>query len=519
AYAFRFRHNQGAWLYCDLDGNGGSAGTYDPAQQGALTVAETKPPVVDWCRLQFPASATITTGASLPVYGQVLVSGVTNAPGAGVGVEGQVGLGAAGSNGASDGSWTWTDAAFNVDAGDNDEFMGSVSPAAAGAYAYAFRFRYQRGAWLYCDLDANNGAPGGYAPAQQGVLSVEATKPPDVDWCRLQIVPGASPMTEGEEFTAFGQVYVAGVTDQAGQCAGVEGELGYGLPGTDGSMGAGWTWIDAAYNLDVDGANEEYMATFTPNAGSYSYAYRFRYNGGDWMYCDTDGNTGASGGFDPALQGSLRVDPPARPLVDFCNLQWPPDGTVSVGQPFDVYGQVYKAGVTDRQGAGAGIEGELGYGPVDSDGSADNAWTWLAASFHEDKGANDEHLAQLAVAEGDYAYAYRFRYQGGAWTYCDLDGSNNGYDPAQQGSLTVRDAPPPTVDWCRLQLLPGGETMEAGATFTGYGQVFVDGVTDQAGQGAGVEGELGLGPAGTDGSMAGGWSWTAARYNLDVDGA
>ncbi|MGI5862226.1 MAG: hypothetical protein ACOX6T_09230 [Myxococcales bacterium] len=519
SYAFRFRHNQGAWLYCDLDGNGGSAGTYDPAQQGTLSVAETKPPVVDWCRLQFPSSAVITTGASLPVYGQVLVSGVTNAQGPGVGVVGEVGFGAAGTNGASDGSWTWTNAAFNVDVGDNDEFVGQVSPPAEGAYAYAFRFKYQGGDWLYCDLDANNGAPNGYDVAQQGALTVEATKPPAVDWCRLQIVPGSSPMTEGEAFTAFGQVYIAGVTHEAGQGAGVEGELGYGLPGTDGSTSTDWTWIAAAYNLDVDFANDEYMATFNPVAGSYSYAFRFRYNGGDWLYCDTDGNTGAPGGFDPALQGSLQVDPPALPVVDFCNLQWPPSGTVTVGQSFDVYGQVYKAGVTNQPGASPDIESELGYGPANTNGSTDSAWTWLDASFNEDKGANDEYMAQLALAEGAYAYAYRFRYQGGEWTYCDLDGSNNGFDPAQQGSLTVQSAPPPTVGWCRLQVVPGSETMEEGGRFTSYGQVFVDGVTNQAGRGDGVEGELGLGPAGTDGSSASGWSWTAAVYNVDVDGA
>ena len=83
----------------------------------------------------------------------------------------------------------------------------------------------------------------------------------------------------------FGQVWLSGVTDQPGQGAGIEAQLGYG-PAFDPPTQANWTWVDATYNLD-SGNNDEYRARLTVKwAGTYAYAFRYRYRGGSWTYGD-----------------------------------------------------------------------------------------------------------------------------------------------------------------------------------------------------------------------------------------
>lgn len=89
--------------------------------------------------------------------------------------------------------------------------------------------------------------------------------------------------------------------------------------------------------------------------------------------------------------------------------------------------------MTDLIGAGLGIEGELGWGPMGADPTNDwEQWTWVPAAYVGDEGNNDRYAAQaLAEDAGMYDYTYRFRLDGSDWLYCDLiesGGSNNGYD-------------------------------------------------------------------------------------------
>jgi hypothetical protein len=57
--------------------------------------------------------------------------------------------------------------------------------------------------------------------------------------------------------------------------------------------------------------NDEHKATLRPAAaGTYRYAFRYSTNaGGTWLYCDLNGNDTTLGGFDPAQQGTLTVNP------------------------------------------------------------------------------------------------------------------------------------------------------------------------------------------------------------------
>jgi glycosidase len=140
-------------------------------------------------------------------------------------------------------------------------------------------------------------------------------------------------------------------------------------------------------------------------------------------------------------------------VIGWANLQWPPSiaHTISALTPTEnIYGQVWIDGHTQLPGATEGLVAQVGYGPDGSDPDGNPDWTWVGATFNIDAGNNDEFVAQLLPeAVGTYDYACRYSTTGGAtWVYADLDGTGNGYDPAQAGDLTVDpsgDSTPPAV--------------------------------------------------------------------------
>jgi glycosidase len=138
--------------------------------------------VIGWANLQWPYSIEHTISALNPtenIYGQVWIDGHTNLPGPTEGLVAQVGYGPDGSDPDGNPDWIWVDAAFNVDAGNNDEFMGQLLPEAAGVYDYAYRYTTTAGRiWVYADIE---GTGNGYDPAQAGDLTVDPsgdTTPP-----------------------------------------------------------------------------------------------------------------------------------------------------------------------------------------------------------------------------------------------------------------------------------------------------------------------------------------------------
>jgi glycosidase len=141
---------------------------------------------IGWANLQWPPTMTHTISASTPTdlaYGQVWIDGETNKPGATPGLQAQLGFGPAGSKPAGNSAWTWVDATFNNDAGNNDEYKASMLPSAVGTYDYAYRYSTTKGRdWLYADLNGPEGA--GDAPLPNpGKLTVTAsgdTTPPAV---------------------------------------------------------------------------------------------------------------------------------------------------------------------------------------------------------------------------------------------------------------------------------------------------------------------------------------------------
>ena len=128
---------------------------------------------IGWANLQWPPTMTHVVSAvdrTDDAYGQVWIDGVTNQPGATESLRAQLGFGPDGSDPSGNAAWTWVEAVFNVDAGNNDEFRASMLPEAAGTYDYAFRYSTTAGReWVYADLD---GIGNGYSPANAGSLTV-----------------------------------------------------------------------------------------------------------------------------------------------------------------------------------------------------------------------------------------------------------------------------------------------------------------------------------------------------------
>ena len=138
---------------------------------------------IGWANLQWPPSMAHTISVinrTSNAYGQIWIADVTNQPGATATLSSQLGFGPAGSNPAANPSWNWIDASFNVDSGDNDEYVASLLPESTGNFDYLYRYSTTAGRdWLYADL--NGPIAAGALPSNPGKLTVNAsgdTTPP-----------------------------------------------------------------------------------------------------------------------------------------------------------------------------------------------------------------------------------------------------------------------------------------------------------------------------------------------------
>jgi len=405
---------------------------------------------VDWCVLKYPESTTTAPNApSEPIYGQVYVEGCTETAGSPCGsVTAQVGHGPAGADPSLDPSlFSWTDAEYNSafapedgsEEANNDEYMAQITEDEEGTYKYAYRMSGDGGAtWTYCDLDP--GSEDGFSPSMMGTLTVAEVNY-TIGWCILQYPSSTYADAGSASESIYGRVYVEGCTDGDAFCPGIMAEVGYGEPGDNPATDPGsFTWVTAGYNNEhVDDNNDEYLASITEGSqGYYAYAYRFSGDGGtSWTYCDLDG---LDNGFATSQMGALGVGVPIVE-IDWCILQYPAATTTNVGDPTEeIYGRVYVEGVTGMGSASDAIYAELGWGAAGADPTADpGVFDWLTADFNVSVSNDDEYQQTITPdSAGTFSYVYRFSGTGGVrWTYCDLDGTDNGFATDQMGALTV----------------------------------------------------------------------------------
>jgi len=155
------------------------------------------------------------------------------------------------------------------------------------------------------------------------ICGVPAADAPD--FVSLQWPPNAT-IIQGGSFTVYGQVYEPGLTDPAGQAAGITAWVGINNADTDPST---WTtWIPMTYNAEATntGNNDEYMATIGSNLapGAYFYATRFRLNAGGYVYGGISADNVGGIWDEPSFtNGELTVSDPPAPANDLCSAATP----------------------------------------------------------------------------------------------------------------------------------------------------------------------------------------------------
>lgn len=171
--------------------------------------------------------------------------------------------------------------------------------------------------------------------------------------------------------------------------------------------------------------------------------------------------------FTPALPDWGKLDGPAALA------------TVAGAPTAALTAQVYEEGVTAGQGAGFGITADVGYGPQGSDPTGSDAWTWTAAEYLAETGNNDVWSGTVSPPAGTWAATMRFSVTAGqAWLYVDLDGADNGFDPAQLAVAVVEEAGPVVISElapAQVAVFGGAQVIVSGAGFDADCTLTVDG--------------------------------------------
>lgn len=491
-----------------------------------------------WYNIQWPPTAEINEGGSFNVYAQVWIGDVTNSPGQSEGLQAWIGVSSANTDPSTWSEDSWSPASFNGDNGNNDEFTASIgSDLSSGTYYYASRFLYEppvdgRSSNPSNDVVYWYGGTGGPWNNDSGVLTVNAI--PSIEWANLQWPPNAA-ILEGNSVSVYAQVYMSGVTSGEGQGANIYSWIGVSTTNDNPATWDESVWIVADYLGDV-GNNDEYTAAIgsSLSEGTYYYASRFLYqvpevskssneitNGLNYYY------GGFSGGAWDSLNnvsGVLTVSSVPDTVIDWANLQWPPEVNLVNESQFNVYGQVYESGVTDGVGQGAGIEAWFGLNDENTDPSTWDETAWSAGTFNVEVGNNDEYMATLSVADllrelatipFSFYYAARYRVNGGDYYYAGFqggawDGVNN---VNGMGTFSIPEIS--TIGWCNLQW-PPSISIEVGGSETVYAQLWVDGLTSAPGATEGIPAYIGVHTENVHPSLWPDEAWVQASFNDDV---
>lgn len=491
-----------------------------------------------WYNLQWPPTAEINEGGSFNVYAQIWIDGVTASAGQSDGLQAWIGVSSTNTDPSTWAEDSWYPATFNGDAGNNDEFTASIgSDLSGGTYYYASRFLYEPPVDVRSLNPLNAavywyGGTGGPWKNDSGVLTVNAL--PTIGWANLQWPPNAA-ILEGDSVSVYAQVWMDGVTSGAGQGSNVYSWIGVSTTNDNPATWDESVWVEADYLGDV-GNNDEYTAAIgsSLSEGTYYYASRFLYQVPDVSKSSNEITNGLNyyyGGYNGGawdslnnVSGVLTVSSVPDTVIDWANLQWPPQVNLVNELEFTVYGQVYESGVTDGEGQGAGIEVWFGLNLENTDPSTWDASAWTNGIFNVDVGNNDEYMATLSIGEllkeieilpFSFYYAARYRlnngdyyygaFQGGAW-----DGVNN---VNGEGQFSLPDVS--SIGWCNLQWPPLMSFVE-GESGTVYAQLWIDGVTSVPGATEGIPAYIGVHTENVHPSQWPVEAWIPAIFNDDV---
>ncbi len=190
----------------------------------------------------------------------------------------------------------------------------------------------------------------------------------------------------------------AGTNNQSVCALGAISNITFAVGG--GANGAGATNLPAgvtgSYNSGV------FTISGTPTtAGTYNYTVT------------TTGNSCTAA----TASGQIIV----APSFSYANLQSPPSGSQCQTGTFDIYGQVYAAGVTSGTVQGSGVEAQFGYNTSNNNPNLWPAGNWSNAIFNSQtvNNNNNEFKGTFSgLAPGTYYYTFRYRLTSGCqWQY------------------------------------------------------------------------------------------------------
>ena len=471
--------------------------------------------VVDWCRLQWPLQADADAGSPLTVYGRAFEAGVTDlttATDVSANLRGQAGYGPVGSDPAGV-DWVWTDAGPNVGWIDadampaepgNDEYEATFNAPAPGMWDLAFRFSRDGGTtWLTCDRDARadgrgDGSADGYMSQDAGHLTSLASPCTD-NPCALQI-PAATCDADG--FTLVTSVGPGTCTvDGAGfTCDYTTTTLNCGLNGS--------TCVDGACS---DPPQNPAPGELVFTEILYDSEAPLAETAAEWfeLYNRVDAPRWLQGcTIKDSANNSITVGGLLIPAMSYALFVRSADPAVNGGLTADA---TFTFGLNNTGGDSLTLTcGGLEIDRVVYDDGTSFPHA-VARSISLDPGArnttDNDTGANWCLGEGVY-------FDGAAGPTQDHLGTPG----APNAACPVPDV---TIDWCRLQAPLDSPDVVAGTSFTVYGRVFEDGITnrtDATDADPALRAQVGYGPDGTDpGSM--GWVWTNATPNAGWNAA
>ena len=130
-------------------------------------------------------------------------------------------------------------------------------------------------------------------------------------------------------------------------------------------------------------------------------------------------------------------------LMDWVNLQWPPEQNIAEGGSFTVYTRCYEAGITDPDGADSRISVWIGF---NTENTNPITWdNWIPATFNNQFGSSDEYMISLGntLAAGVYYYASRIQLNDGNYRFGGYNAGGGGFWDGKanvSGILTVGKA-------------------------------------------------------------------------------
>jgi hypothetical protein len=428
---------------------------------------------LDFVNLQFPGTANICAGGFFTAFGQVFESGLTEAAGAGTGIVAELGISNVNSNPAT---WTnWTPASFNVQFFNNDEYQATIgSNLAVGTYYYTFRYSFN---------GCNTYQYGGFGAAGNlafwngtsyvsGVLNVNALPIPAITG-NLQFCSNASTVLNAGSFSSYN--WSNGANTQT---------ITVNNPGNYSVTVGNSNGCTALANVNISTIPAP-VPTITGNTGlcngaSISLSTQ-SFSSYSWNNSATSQSISVSnpGNYSVTVTAANNCTATTNTnviinAVDYANLQFPGTASICSGSNFTAYGQVFKGGLTETAGPGAGLTVEIGFSPEGSN-SNPSTWTnWIPATFNVQFFNNDEFVATTGstLAPGTYYYTFRYSlnacssYQYGGFGPAIGSGFWNGTSYVS-GVLEVLPAPMPVITG-NLAFCPGASTILSVGNFTTY---------------------------------------------------